>query len=81
MVATLRLRADQLKKMRTLAQITTDAALAARMGVDAATVSRVLQGIQKPGPRFMAALVTCFPGYDLDDLFEVIDVPHGTEAA
>lgn len=73
MVATLKLRGDQLKKMRTLAQITTDAALAKRMGVDAATVSRVLRGTQVPGPKFMAALVACFPGYDLDDLFEIIN--------
>lgn len=73
MVATLRLRADQLKKMRTLAQIETNAALAKRMGVDEATVSRVLRGMQAPGPRFMAALVACFPGYDLDDLFEIIN--------
>ena len=73
MVATLRLRADQLKKMRTLAQIETNAALAKRMGVDEATVSRVLRGMQSPGPKFMAALVACFPGYDLDDLFEIIN--------
>jgi hypothetical protein len=43
------------------------------MGVDEATVSRVLRGLQSPGPRFMAALVACFPGYDLDDLFEIIE--------
>jgi transcriptional regulator with XRE-family HTH domain len=73
MICTLRLRTDQLKKMRTLAQITTDAALAARMGMDPATVSRVLKGKQCPGPKFMASLVRCFPGYDLDDLFEVVD--------
>jgi len=73
MVATLKLRADQLKKMRTLARIDTNAALAERMGVDAATVSRVLRGEQTPGPKFMAALVACFPGYNLDDLFEVVD--------
>lgn len=78
MTATLRLRGDQLAKLRTLAGITTDDALAKRMRMDPATVSRVLRGKQTPGPRFIAALVGCFPGWDLDDLFEVIP---GEEAA
>ena len=73
MTTTLRLRTDQLEKMRRLAGIQTDAALAERMGVDPATVSRVLKGKNSPGPKFMAALVSCFPGFDLDDLFEVIE--------
>lgn len=72
MTTTLRLRAEQLAKMRRLAGIETDAALAERMGVDPATVSRVLKGKNAPGPKFMAALVSCFPGFDLDDLFEVV---------
>lgn len=72
MTATLRLRVEQLAKLRTLAGITTDDALAKRMRMDPATVSRVLRGKQTPGPRFIAALVDCFPGWDLDDLFEVI---------
>ena len=72
MTTTLRLRTDQLEKMRRLAGIQTDAALAERMGVDPATVSRVLKGKNSPGPKFMAALVSCFPGFDLDDLFEVV---------
>lgn len=77
MVATLRLRSEQLTKLRRLAGITTDDALAKRMGVDPATVSRVLRGKQEPGPKFIAALVDAFPGFDLDDLFEV--VPSGRE--
>ncbi len=72
MTATLRLRVDQLAKLRTLAGITTDDALAKRMRMDPATVSRVLRGKQTPGPRFIAALVECFPGWDLDDLFEIV---------
>ena len=72
MVATLRLRTEQLSKYRTLAGLTTDASLAERMKVDPATVSRVLRGHQAPGPRFIAALVDAFPGMDLDDLFEVV---------
>lgn len=73
MVTTLRLRTEELAKMRKLAGLKTNASLAARMGVDEATVSRVLRGTQVPGPRFMAALVKCFEGYDLDDLFEVVE--------
>lgn len=72
MSVTLRLRSDQLVKLRTLAGITTDNALAESMRMDPATVSRVLRGKQTPGPRFMAALVDCFHGWDLDDLFEVV---------
>lgn len=72
MTTTLRLRTDHLAKMRKLAGLTTNSSLAARMGVDEASVSRVLRGLQVPGPKFMAALVSCFDGYDLDDLFEVV---------
>jgi len=72
MTATLKLRKDQLAKFRTLAGIKTDDALAKRMGMDPATVSRVLSGKQDPGSKFIAALVAAFPGMDLDDLFEVI---------
>lgn len=73
MMATLRLRKDQLGKFRKLAGIETDAALATRMGIDAGNLSRVLRGAQQPGPRFIASLVAAFPGMDLDDLFEVVD--------
>jgi transcriptional regulator with XRE-family HTH domain len=74
MVATLRLRSDELAKYRKLAQITTDDELARRMGVDPATVSRVLRGLQAPGGKFIAALVATFAFADvtLDDLFEVL---------
>ena len=36
-------------------------------------LSRVLAGKQAPGPKFIAALVSAFPGMDMDDLFEVVD--------
>lgn len=72
MTATLRLRADVLAKLRGTAGLKTDDALAKAMRMDPATVSRVLRGKQTPGPKFMAALVACFPGWDLDDLFEIV---------
>lgn len=73
MTTTLRLNFAQLQKLRKLARIDTNAALARQMNVDEATVSRVIQGKQAPGPKFMASLVTCFPGFGLDDLFEVVE--------
>lgn len=72
MTATLRLRADQLGKYRGVAQINTDEALAKRMGMDPASVSRVLRGTAVPGPKFIGALVAAFPGLTIDDLFEVV---------
>lgn len=69
--ATLQLRADKLAKIRRWAGLDTDAALADRMGVSAASVSRVLSGKQQPGPAFIAALCSSLEA-DLDDLFEVV---------
>jgi transcriptional regulator with XRE-family HTH domain len=72
MATTLKLRTDQLTKLRKLAGLDTNAALAQRMNFDAGNLSRVLAGKQQPGPKFMAALVSAFPGFSLDDLFEVV---------
>jgi hypothetical protein len=71
-MATLRLRFDQLTKLRRLAGLESNTALAHRMNFDAGNLSRVLAGKQQPGPKFMAALVSAFPGFSLDDLFEVV---------
>lgn len=72
MVATLRLRAEMLAKIRHWKGIKTDAALAAAMGIDAGNLSRVLKGTQQPGPKFIAALCTALDA-DLADLFEVVN--------
>jgi len=77
--ANIRLRADQLGKYRGVAGIKTDDALARRMGMDPASVSRVLRGTAAPGPKFIGALVGAFPGLSIDDLFEV--VPAEAEVA
>lgn len=71
MTATLRLRTDQLKKIRGWVGLKTDAALAARMGMDAGNLSRVLTGKQEPGPKFIAALCTALDA-EIADLFEVV---------
>lgn len=72
MVATLRLKTETLAIYRRLAQLQTDAALAARMGIDAGNLSRVLRGTQQPGPRFIAALCSAFDA-PLQELFEVVN--------
>lgn len=71
MVATLRLKTETLANYRRLAQLKTDAALAARMGIDPGNLSRVLQGKQRPGPKFIAAMCEAF-GARLEELFEVV---------
>lgn len=71
MVATLRLKTETLANYRRLAQLKTDAALAARMGIDPGNLSRVLQGKQQPGPKFIAAMCEAFEAR-LEELFEVV---------
>ncbi|WP_131104060.1 helix-turn-helix domain-containing protein [Ornithinimicrobium sufpigmenti] len=72
MVATLRLKTETLTRYRRLAQLKTDAALAARMGIDPGNLSRVLKGRQTPGPRFIAQLCRAFDA-EINELFEVVD--------
>jgi transcriptional regulator with XRE-family HTH domain len=71
MAATLTLRTGALDALRDTHGLTKDVQLAAAMNVSPASVSRVLAGEQAPGSRFMASLVTAFPGVTLDDLFEI----------
>lgn len=73
MVATLRLKRDQLTKIRKWNRVTTDAALAAKMDIDAGNLSRVLSDKhpQQPGPKFIAALCAALDA-ELGDLFEVV---------
>lgn len=78
MTATLRLKVDQLEKIRRWVGLTTDAALAQRMSIDAGNLSRVLRGVQQPGPKFIAALCYALDA-ELADLFEVVG--PDTEAA
>lgn len=74
MIATLRLRVDNLAKIRRWKGITSDAQLAAAMGIDAGNLSRVLADKQQPGPKFIATLCHALDA-ELDDLFEVVEVP------
>lgn len=72
MVATLRLKSEQVSKIRRWKNLTTDVQLAQAMGIDAGNLSRVLRGKQQPGPKFIASLCTALDA-DLGDVFEVID--------
>lgn len=80
MTATLRLKADVLGNYRRLAGLKTDAALAARMGIDPGNLSRVLKGNQQPGPKFIAALCAAFEA-QLEELFEVVNLADAEEVA
>lgn len=55
----------QLEHYRAAEGITTNAELARRMGVDPATVSRVLSKRNGPSGRFIAGLQSAFPGRDV----------------
>lgn len=72
MTATLRLKRDQLAKIRKWVGLNTDASLALKMDIDAGNLSRVLKGSQQPGPKFIASLCKALEA-DLGDLFEVVD--------
>jgi len=71
MVATLRLKTETLANYRRIAHLKTNAALAERMGIDPGNLSRVLNGTQQPGPKFIAALCAAFEAR-LEELFEVV---------
>jgi len=73
MMAHLELRKDKLRQYRKLAKLDTDTEFASALGVNPATVSRVLNGTSAPGSRFIAGLAVVF-GIDLfGDLFNVED--------
>lgn len=65
-----RLNTEQLAAYRKAEGITSDAELARRMGVDPATVSRVLAGRNGPSTRFMAGLQRAFPGRNVWQLID-----------
>lgn len=76
MAARVQLRVDQFRKYAGLKwQGQSDEAKARAIGIDPATYSRVVNGKQAPGERFIAALLAAFArdGLDFADLFEVID--------
>lgn len=71
-IATLKLREDRLPAYRRLAKLTTDAALAEAIGVDATTVYRVLNHKTQMSARFIAGMVDAFGSELFPQLFEVV---------
>jgi transcriptional regulator with XRE-family HTH domain len=72
LTAVIRLQVGQLKKFRALYGLTTDTALAAKMGMSRTTVFSVLGGQHTVSARFVAALLAAFDHkLEFGDLFEV----------
>lgn len=72
-MANLELDRDGLERLRRYANITTDGQLAARIGVDPATVSRILSGKCLPGTKFIAGVLAEFGSDRFDDVFVITD--------
>jgi transcriptional regulator with XRE-family HTH domain len=72
MAPTLRLKDDELVRLRNAKGLTTDVALAAAMGINPTQLFRVLRQDSTPGHKFIAGMCRALdaqPG----DLFEVVD--------
>lgn len=71
-MASIRLRVKQYAKIADAKGWRTDAAAAAAIGCNAATVWRVRKGQAAPGEQFIAGLLTAASPFTFDDLFEVV---------
>lgn len=69
---TIRLKMATVQALREVRDLDTDKALAAAMGVNQSSVSRVLRGVSQPGPRFIAGLCLAL-GEPMHKLFVVED--------
>lgn len=81
MSATIALRNRQFRKFTALKGWATDTAIAAAIGYDRGNLSRVLQGTQAPGAKFIAGCLTAFPELEFADLFEVLPTDGSAGAA
>ncbi|CCH34781.1 hypothetical protein BN6_75570 [Saccharothrix espanaensis DSM 44229] len=69
---TVRLRDENFRKASNLAGYTSVYGLAKAMGINRSSVKRVLEGVMRPGPAFIAGAVTVLKPFSFDDLFEVV---------
>lgn len=69
--ARVELRVSQYQKFCRLKGWNTIERQAREIGVDPATISRVVNGLTGPGERFIAGILVAFPELDFNDLFEV----------
>jgi transcriptional regulator with XRE-family HTH domain len=70
---TLKINPDGLERLRSQLGSPTNDALARRMKVDSATVSRVLSGKSTPGARFIAGALLAFGTAWIGELFQVVE--------
>lgn len=70
---TLTINEDGIQRLRADYGLPQDKDIAARLGVDKGTVSRVLKGKSAPGPTFVAAMLMTFP-VKFEDVFDVVEV-------
>ena len=68
-----RFRARRLRALARRAGITTDSALAARLGIQQSTVMRMLGTDYRAGGKTIAATLAAFPGAKFEDLFEITE--------
>ena len=73
----LRIRHETVRVLRELRGLEADKDLAAAMGLNPSSVSRVMRGLSQPGPRFIAALCTALEA-PIQNLFAI---DEGSDAA
>lgn len=78
--ATLRVRWDIVNALRETKGLEQDDALARAMHVNPSSVSRVTNGKQQPGPRFIAGLCRALNA-KMDHLFKIVDEADLEDAA
>lgn len=69
--ATLRVRWNIVDALRETKGLADDGALSRAMGVNPSSVSRVTNGKQQPGPKFIAGLCVALNA-KMNDLFEIV---------
>lgn len=70
---TLRMNPQGIDKLRQLGLCTSDSHLARSLHVSAATVSRLRDGSQEPGPRVIAGAIQAFGHSMFFELFKVVE--------
>ncbi len=71
MAGTIRLNITEYRKCMRLKGVSTDDAASRLIGINPATLSRVLKGTSAPGERFIAGLLLALPEVPFEDLFRV----------
>lgn len=70
---TLRVNPQGIDKLRQLGLFSSNNSLARKWGVSPATISRMLDGSQEPGPKVIAGAIQSFGQSMFFELFKVVD--------